>query len=79
MDNFKPIIGITQGDPSGVGMELIIKVFSDENIFKYMHIRIHTPVPFDSKNNEITDSKSINEALKTLKKKDLVLHSLELK
>ena len=35
MDNFKPVIGITQGDPSGVGMELIIKVFSDENIFKY--------------------------------------------
>ena len=35
MDNKKPIIGITQGDPSGVGLELIIKVFSDENIYKY--------------------------------------------
>ena len=35
MDNKKPIIGITQGDPSGVGLELIIRVFSDENIYKY--------------------------------------------
>ena len=28
-------LGITQGDPNGVGMELILKIFSDENIYKY--------------------------------------------
>lgn len=35
MDNRKVILGITQGDHSGVGMELILRVFSDENIYKY--------------------------------------------
>lgn len=35
MDNRRPVIGITQGDPSGVGMELIIKVFADQNLYKY--------------------------------------------
>lgn len=28
-------IGITQGDPNGVGMELILRIFEDENIYKY--------------------------------------------
>ncbi len=31
----KVVYGITQGDPNGVGMELILKIFSDENIYKY--------------------------------------------
>ncbi len=31
----KVVYGITQGDPNGVGMELILRIFSDENIFKY--------------------------------------------
>jgi 4-hydroxythreonine-4-phosphate dehydrogenase len=28
-------VGITQGDPNGVGLELIIRTFTDENIYKY--------------------------------------------
>lgn len=28
-------IGITQGDPNGIGPELIIRTFADENIYKY--------------------------------------------
>jgi len=35
MDNRKVVLGITQGDPSGVGMELVLRVFSDPNIYKY--------------------------------------------
>lgn len=31
----KVVYGITQGDPNGVGMELILRIFSDENIYKY--------------------------------------------
>jgi 4-hydroxythreonine-4-phosphate dehydrogenase len=39
----KIIYGITQGDPNGVGMELILRIFSDEHIFKY-----GTPVLYGS-------------------------------
>jgi 4-hydroxythreonine-4-phosphate dehydrogenase len=28
-------VGITQGDPNGIGLELIIRTFADENIYKY--------------------------------------------
>jgi 4-hydroxythreonine-4-phosphate dehydrogenase len=35
MDNQKVKLGITQGDPSGVGMELILRVFADQYIYKY--------------------------------------------
>jgi len=35
MDNQKVKLGITQGDPSGVGMELILRVFADQFIYKY--------------------------------------------
>lgn len=35
MENHKIVVGITQGDPSGVGLELILKIFSDENVYKY--------------------------------------------
>ena len=34
-DQRKVVYGITQGDPNGVGMELILRIFSDENIYKY--------------------------------------------
>jgi len=34
-DQKKVVYGITQGDPNGVGMELILRIFSDENIYKY--------------------------------------------
>lgn len=45
MDNKKNevVVGITQGDPNGVGLELIIRTFADENIFKYF-----TPVVYAS-------------------------------
>ena len=35
MDNQKVKLGITQGDPSGVGMELILRVFAEQYIYKY--------------------------------------------
>ena len=35
MDNQKVKLGITQGDPSGVGMELILRVFAEQSIYKY--------------------------------------------
>lgn len=31
----KVVYGITQGDPNGIGMELILRIFSDEHIYKY--------------------------------------------
>jgi 4-hydroxythreonine-4-phosphate dehydrogenase len=35
MDRGLAKIGITQGDPNGIGLELIIRTFADENVFKY--------------------------------------------
>lgn len=35
MSASKIVIGITQGDPNGVGMEIVLKTFSDPNIYKY--------------------------------------------
>ncbi|MBS3914540.1 MAG: 4-hydroxythreonine-4-phosphate dehydrogenase PdxA [Bacteroidetes bacterium] len=35
MDNKLVKVGITQGDPNGIGLELIIRAFADENIYKY--------------------------------------------
>ncbi|MSP58657.1 MAG: 4-hydroxythreonine-4-phosphate dehydrogenase PdxA [Flavobacteriales bacterium] len=35
MDSQKIVIGITQGDPSGVGIELLLQVFADTNMYKY--------------------------------------------
>ncbi len=35
MSSNKVLLGITQGDPNGVGFELILKTFSDPNIYKY--------------------------------------------
>lgn len=35
MENELIRIGITQGDPNGIGLELIIRTFADENIYKY--------------------------------------------
>jgi len=43
MDYKKPVIGITQGDPNGVGLELIIRTFAEEHIYKYC-----TPVVYAS-------------------------------
>lgn len=35
MDNSLIKVGITQGDTNGIGLELIIRTFADENIYKY--------------------------------------------
>jgi 4-hydroxythreonine-4-phosphate dehydrogenase len=35
MSASKMVIGITQGDPNGVGLEIVLKTFSDPNIYKY--------------------------------------------
>lgn len=35
MDKQLVTVGITQGDTNGVGLELIIRTFADENIYKY--------------------------------------------
>lgn len=35
MENRMIKVGITQGDPNGIGMELILKTFSEESIYKY--------------------------------------------
>lgn len=35
MENELVKIGITQGDPNGIGLELIIRTLADENIYKY--------------------------------------------
>ncbi len=35
MDSQKIVLGITQGDPSGVGIELLLQVFADTNVYKY--------------------------------------------
>jgi 4-hydroxythreonine-4-phosphate dehydrogenase len=35
MKNSKPLIGISMGDPNGIGMEIIIKTFQDPFIFDY--------------------------------------------
>lgn len=35
MSASKMVIGITQGDPNGVGLEITLKTFSDPNIYKY--------------------------------------------
>lgn len=40
-------IGITQGDPNGIGLELVIRTFADENIYKYcVPILYSTPKAF---------------------------------
>jgi 4-hydroxythreonine-4-phosphate dehydrogenase len=55
MDKVKPVIGITQGDPNGVGLELIIRTFADEHIYKYC-----TPVIYASPKNFVFYKKLLN-------------------
>ena len=43
MNQFKPVIGITCGDLNGIGMELIIKTFSDQRVLEQC-----TPLVFAS-------------------------------
>jgi 4-hydroxythreonine-4-phosphate dehydrogenase len=55
MDKIKPVIGITQGDPNGVGLELIIRTFADEHIYKYC-----TPVLYASPKSFVFYKKQLN-------------------
>jgi len=55
----KPVIGLTTGDLNGIGLELIIKTFSNKSLFDYC-----TPVLFAS--NKVVNfyTKSIHEQFK---------------
>lgn len=55
MDYKKPVIGITQGDPNGVGLELIIRTFAEEHIYKYC-----TPVVYASPKSFLFYMKQLN-------------------
>ncbi len=58
-ENKKPIIGLTTGDLNGIGLELIIKTFSNKSLFDYC-----TPVLFASNKVLSFYTKSINEQFK---------------
>jgi len=60
----KPIIGITMGDPAGVGPEIIVKALSRNNIFRFCQ-----PVV-------IGDAKSIMQGLKVVRLQ-LNIHSIK--
>ncbi len=55
MDKQQIVVGITQGDPNGVGLELIIRTFADEHIYKYC-----TPVVYASPKNFVFYKKLLN-------------------
>ncbi len=61
----KPIIGLTTGDINGIGLELIIKTFSNKSLFDYC-----TPVLFAS--NKVLNfyTKTINDQFKYSSVKD---------
>lgn len=58
-ENKKPIIGLTTGDLNGIGLELIIKTFSNKALFDYC-----TPVLFASNKVLSFYTKTINEQFK---------------
>lgn len=51
----KIVVGITQGDPNGVGLELIIRTFADEHIYKYC-----IPVVYASPKSFVFYKKQLN-------------------
>ena len=63
--NKKPIIGLTTGDLNGIGLELIIKTFSNKALFEYC-----TPVLFASNKVLSFYTKQINEHFKYTSVKD---------
>ena len=58
-ENKKPVIGLTTGDLNGIGLELIIKAFSNKSLFDYC-----TPVLFASNKVLSFYTKSLNENFK---------------
>ena len=57
MSKTKPIIGISTGDPNGIGVEVILKCFSDKRMFDFM-----TPVVFS--NYELIKAQAVHFSLK---------------
>ena len=57
MSKTKPIIGISTGDPNGIGVEVILKCFSDKRMFDFM-----TPVVFS--NYELIKAQAVHFNLK---------------
>ena len=57
MSKTKPIIGISTGDPNGIGVEVILKCFSDKRMFDFM-----TPVVFS--NYELVKAQAVHFNLK---------------
>ena len=53
MSKTKPIIGISTGDPNGIGVEVILKCFSDKREFDFM-----TPIVFS--NYELVKAQSVH-------------------
>jgi len=51
-DNQKPIIGVTMGDPAGVGPEITCKMFADKTVFAFCRPLV------------VGDSSSLNEGMK---------------
>ncbi len=56
----KPVIGITTGDINGIGIEMIIKVFSDSRI-----LDICTPVIFGNNKVSIFTAKVFRKPIST--------------
>src|SRR5208337_3954466 len=63
-DNKKPIIGVTMGDPAGVGPEITCKMFADKTIYNYCRPLV------------VGDSACLNEGMK-VGKVTLQLNSIE--
>ena len=57
MSKTKPIIGISTGDPNGIGVEVILKCFSDKRMFDFM-----TPLVFS--NYELVKAQAVHFNLK---------------
>ena len=57
MSKTKPIIGISTGDPNGIGVEVILKCFSDKRMFDFMK-----PVVFS--NYELVKDQAVHFNLK---------------
>lgn len=54
-DNNQIVVGITQGDPHGVGLDIIIRTFADEHIYKYC-----TPVLYANPKSFVFYKKMLN-------------------
>ena len=44
LKNSKPIVGISVGDPNGIGIEIILKIFEDRRLFEFFTPVIFAPI-----------------------------------